>query len=84
MPDVVANAGKEIKCGNSVSLNWGLEKMHQAGFGRKQLCHTIIDWRSQYGSKSYTFDDEVSINTQTGSQWDGLSKFIFTVLRTKL
>lgn len=39
-------------------------------FKRKPLEHTIIDNSSFSASQSY--DDVISINTQAGSQWDGL------------
>lgn len=71
-PEVVANAGSEIKTGQSVALNWSLDRIHQPGFGRIALEHEIIDWKNQYGSEMWCFDDVVRINTQTGSQWDGL------------
>ena len=75
-PETVIEAGKEIKTGRSVALNWGLEKLHNAGFGRKALVHRFVDWRTVdengQGKGFYCFDDEVEINTQTGSQWDGL------------
>jgi len=32
--------------------------------------HTIIDWRKH--STLWSYDDEITINTQAGSQWDGL------------
>lgn len=70
-PETVIEAGDEIKTGKSVAMNWGLEKLHNAGFGRKALVHNFVDWRVD-GKGFYCFDDEVEINTQTGSQWDGL------------
>jgi hypothetical protein len=60
------NAGKEIRVGKSVALNWGLEKMHQPGFGRAKLDHTFIDWREKEGFEFYSYDDEITVNTQTG------------------
>lgn len=75
-PEVVIKAGKEIQTGKSVALNWGLEKLHNAGFGRKALVHRFVNWRTtdENGEEKgfYCFDDEVEFNTQTGSQWDGL------------
>ena len=59
----------------TVALNWGLEKMHQPGFARKNLQHTIIDWRAEKGSDFYSFDDEITVNTQAG--WS----FIFASTR---
>lgn len=39
-------------------------------FCRQRLEHTIIDNSTKGGAGS--FDDTVSFNTQSGSQWDGL------------
>ena len=71
-PEVVAKAGSEIQTGHSVALNWSLDRLHKAGFGRITLEHQIIDWKKEYGADMWCFDDIVKINTQTGSQWDGL------------
>lgn len=71
-PDIVTKAGTEIKTGHSVALNWSLNRVHKPGFGRIALEHEIIDWKNQYGSEMFCFDDVVRINTQAGSQWDGL------------
>ncbi|KAK5095700.1 hypothetical protein LTR70_003369 [Exophiala xenobiotica] len=71
-PEVVAEAAKEVKLGKSVSLNWGLEKMHKPFGARLALNHKFIDWRQKEGFDFYCYDDEVNVNTQSGSQWDGL------------
>ncbi|KAF2401038.1 DUF1446-domain-containing protein [Trichodelitschia bisporula] len=71
-PPIVAQAGREIQTGRSVSLNWGLEKLAETIAGRTPLKHTIIDWRKEGKSEGYIFDDEITVNTQSGSQWDGL------------
>jgi hypothetical protein len=39
-------------------------------FNRKPLEHSVID-NSNF-SRSQSFDDIIAINTQAGSQWDGL------------
>jgi hypothetical protein len=71
----VLAARDEIKTGVSVALNWGLEKQHQPGFGRCGLEHKLIDWKKkalQLGTPPFfSYDDEISVNTQAGSQWDG-------------
>ena len=66
VPDVVQNAVREVKTGQSVSLNWGLEKIHQPGFGRTKLQHKIVDWREKEGFSFYSYDDEITLNTQAG------------------
>ena len=70
-PDVVVNAAKEIRTGKSVSLNWGLEKIHHPGFGRTGLKHEIVNWRKKPGYDFYSYDDEITVNTQAGKQiWE--------------
>lgn len=68
---VVAASRSEIQTGQSVSLNWGLENVKFPGFGRTPLSQKIID----LGASSLNWcghDDELTFNTQCGSQWDGL------------
>jgi hypothetical protein len=43
------------------------------GFGRKEFCQTKIDLKVNLGFIG--MDDEVYINTQSGSQWDSLKHF---------
>jgi hypothetical protein len=47
-----------------------LDKPNIPVFRRRKLEHTIIDNSTKGSSGSY--DDTVSFNTQSGSQWDGL------------
>ncbi|KAJ9629988.1 hypothetical protein H2204_008792 [Knufia peltigerae] len=68
-PDVVLNAKNEIEYGESVCLNWNLEHAQVPAVNRKQFEHKIISLR-HLGYTAY--DDEITINTQSGSQWDGL------------
>src|ERR1700761_9828527 len=65
-PAVVARAGQEIKAGKSVALNWGLDKLHEPGFGRSVLKHEFVDWRKKPDYPFYSYDDEITINTQSG------------------
>ncbi|KAK4938725.1 hypothetical protein LTR10_020908 [Elasticomyces elasticus] len=69
-PDIIANAAKQVKHGISISLNWSLEKPAKPVFQRAKLRHQIID-NSTKGSPG-SFDDNVTFNTQSSSQWDGL------------
>ncbi|EPE33317.1 Putative cyclase [Glarea lozoyensis ATCC 20868] len=83
---VTLSAASEIRSGVSVSLNWGLENLDCAGFGRQKLERKVVDWRKEglkaAGSEEkeggggdgglFSFDDELRFNTQIGSQWDGL------------
>ncbi|TGO07378.1 hypothetical protein BTUL_0285g00090 [Botrytis tulipae] len=67
-PENTLEASKEIKSGKSVALNWSQDRIHEPGFGREVPNHTIRDL-APFGIKAY--DDVISINTQSGSQWDG-------------
>ncbi|CCG84090.1 protein of unknown function [Taphrina deformans PYCC 5710] len=71
-PERVLKASRsEILTGQSVSLNWGLENVKFPGFGRKPMSQKII--RLDESSLNWCgHDDELSFNTQCGSQWDGL------------
>ncbi|CAH0019905.1 unnamed protein product [Clonostachys rhizophaga] len=71
-PEVVLRAEDEIKIGISVSLNWGLENLAESTMGRSTLKHELVDWRNKPGFSLYSWDDEISFNTQSSSQWDGL------------
>lgn len=65
-PERVLNASRtEIRTGESISLNWGLENVKYPGFGRAPMKQKIIDL-NQIGFCGH--DDEVSFNTQCGSQ----------------
>lgn len=68
-PAVVQAAAKEIRSGEHVQLDWPLENVQFPGFGRKEFNQKVIDLNS-LGFKA--LDDEVYINTQSGSQWDSL------------
>ncbi|KAF4615241.1 hypothetical protein D9613_002630 [Agrocybe pediades] len=65
----------EIKTGKVCSLNWELHKPFPAAFGRKGLEHKVF-WMKAVKS-TFVVDDEVSMNTQCGSQWDGFKHFSY-------
>lgn len=66
-PERVLNASRtEIQTGESVSLNWGLENVKYPGFNRKPMEQNVI---SLSGIGFCGHDDELSFNTQCGSQW---------------
>ncbi|KAJ7119130.1 putative cyclase-domain-containing protein [Mycena epipterygia] len=69
---VKAAASEEIKTGKSVSLNWPLNFPEKPMFQRKtpEVNMTIRE-PEVYGVR----DDEIHINTQSGTQWDGLRHF---------
>lgn len=70
--ELVARAAKEeMKVGKSVSLNWPLNFPDKPLYGRKSP-------QVRMGLREPTKvsrDDEIHINTQSGSQWDGLRHF---------
>ncbi|KAL9049627.1 MAG: hypothetical protein Q9162_007118 [Coniocarpon cinnabarinum] len=65
-PHVVLQAKDEIQDGSSVALNWGMHNVAHPGFGRKPLQHKVFALPGFAAN-----DDEIEINTQAGSQWDG-------------
>ena len=73
-PDVVKEAGKEVKEGISVSLNWPIGAINTPGFMRKGLVHKVMSFK-EGPFNLHGFDDEVEFNTQCSSQWDSLVHF---------
>lgn len=57
----------------TISFSWSLDKPKIPVFQRQELHHTVID---NSFKNSASFDDHVSFNTQSGSQWDGLRHVI--------
>lgn len=58
--------------------SWSLDRVHEPGFERvKPRFDVVKDWHQV--SDWYSYDDEVVINTQSGSQWDGL-RTIYMIL----
>ncbi|KAL0947805.1 hypothetical protein HGRIS_013878 [Hohenbuehelia grisea] len=64
-------AQEEIRTGKSVCLNWPINFPEKPVFGRKAPEH-LTKTRSPPG---ITRDDEIHINTQSGTQWDGMRHF---------
>ncbi len=65
--EVVIEAKEEIQLGISIAINWSLDNCSSPHSQRKKPEHRIFplpDWTGH--------DDEISVNTQSGSQWDGL------------
>jgi len=69
-PSVVLEARDEIRTGRSVQLDWALNNLQFPGFGRKRFEQKVIDLTHELDNCG--FDDEIHINTQSGSQWDSL------------
>ncbi|KAF7295847.1 hypothetical protein HMN09_01128000 [Mycena chlorophos] len=70
---VKQSATEEIRTGRTVSLNWPLNFPSKPLFGR--LPPEIKLMQKQKEGLNYSRDDEIHINTQSGSQWDGLRHF---------
>lgn len=71
---MVRRAKEEISTGVHVQLDWPLHNIEFPGFGRVPLKHSIKDLKEE-GFVAY--DDVISINTQTSSQWDSLKHVSF-------
>lgn len=72
-PAIRLAARDEIQFGTSVSINWSLDNCTTPHSNRRPPQHHIKplpDWTGH--------DDEIHINTQSGSQWDGFSEFAYT------
>lgn len=54
----------------TLHLSWPLECIVDPGHNRKPLVHNFLDLKPALVGH----DDEIIINTQTSSQWDGLRK----------
>jgi hypothetical protein len=69
----VLEARSEIQTGKHVSLDLPLDHFTYFVAERKAPQQEIIDFKKRGGKYSkYAFDDELHINTQSTSQWDGL------------
>ncbi|KAI0806673.1 hypothetical protein C8Q74DRAFT_1362285 [Fomes fomentarius] len=69
--EAIKEASKEIKTGKSICLNWPVNFPNKPAFGRKAPEHHVI-YKPEYGAVQ---DDHLHINTQSGTQWDGLKHF---------
>ncbi|OAA50501.1 hypothetical protein NOR_00951 [Metarhizium rileyi] len=69
-PKTTANAAREIMDGVRISTDWSLDSMSPPCFGRRLLEHTI-----KHDASRAVNDDELLLNTQSSSQWDGLRHY---------
>lgn len=74
-PEVLAEAAKEAKTGQSVSLNWPIGAIQTPFSGRKALVHKVLSFLDKPTHQLHGYDDEVEFNTQCSSQWDSLVHF---------
>jgi hypothetical protein len=70
---VIQAAAKEIRTGEHIQLDWPLHNVQFPGFNRKELQKKKIDFLDF--SDLVALDNEICMNTQSGSQWDGLNHF---------
>ncbi|EKM56130.1 uncharacterized protein PHACADRAFT_196184 [Phanerochaete carnosa HHB-10118-sp] len=66
---VISEAAKEIKIGKTFCLNLPINYPSKPTFKRQPAIHT------QWMLDECSNDDTISINTQSGTQWDGLRHF---------
>lgn len=72
-PERVARAGKEIRTGEVIPLSLPLEVPVLPMNPRRAACvHTLI-------AKGYANDDEIRLNTQSSSHWDGLRHYPYQI-----
>ncbi|KAI0373444.1 hypothetical protein BV20DRAFT_736799 [Pilatotrama ljubarskyi] len=69
--ELVKEASKEIKTGKAISLNWPINFPAKPPFHRQPPVHEVITF-PEFGAVN---DDVIHINTQSGTQWDGLKHF---------
>ncbi|KAF8891123.1 hypothetical protein CPB84DRAFT_1385113 [Gymnopilus junonius] len=62
-------ASDEIRLGRMISLNWPINFPEKPLFNRKTPEVRMIMKKEEFGMPR---DDEIHINTQSGSQWDGM------------
>jgi len=76
-PAIILAAKQEIEHGVSVAINWSLDNCKTPHSNRRAPVHRIMSLREAQGEDCpwVGHDDEVSMNTQSGSQWDGLSEY---------
>ncbi|KIJ31836.1 hypothetical protein M422DRAFT_185389 [Sphaerobolus stellatus SS14] len=72
--EVVARAAKEeIQTGKRVTMNWPVNFPSKPMFNRRPPEHKVVSRTNP--PRRASNDDELHINTQSGTQWDGLRHF---------
>ncbi len=69
-PERIAAAARLVQTGQIFAMNWKLELPHPPLFGRQILQHTIH--RRRHNVHDDVYDN---FNTQSSSQWDGLTHY---------
>lgn len=71
-PEVVAAAAQEIKYGDRVMIDWPLNHPDEPTSGRLKFGHKVLHFDTDpFKPGLVGNDDEIHINTQSTSQWDG-------------
>ena len=73
--------GHKISYPLTATISWSLHRLNHPGFGRRAPEHKILDLKPL---GFVACDDEIHINTQSGSQWDGFRiplSFLHTIVR---
>lgn len=68
-PSTILTAKEEIQYGRSIAINWSLDNCETPHSNRRKPNHRIMQLPDWIGH-----DDEIEMNTQSGSQWDGFSE----------
>ncbi|CAO1624305.1 unnamed protein product [Sympodiomycopsis kandeliae] len=68
-------AKEEIRTGTSISLSWPMHLPLQPGFSRRKFEHKAWGKKNATGEMGAKSDDEIHLNPQSGSQWDGFAHF---------
>jgi len=69
-PEVVKEAGKEIQTGVRIGLNLPMNFLKRPSHNRLNIDHELV-WKQPRA----VYDDEIHLNTQISSQWDGLRHY---------
>lgn len=69
-PATILAAKDEIRHGINVAINWSLDNCETPHSNRRKPNHKIMQLPDFVGH-----DDEIQMNTQSGSQWDGFREF---------
>jgi len=70
-PSTILAAKDEIRYGVSVAVNWSLDNCETPHSNRRKPSHRIMQLPDWVGH-----DDEIQMNTQSGSQWDGFRECV--------
>ena len=76
-PKTVPAVKPEIQHGISVAINWSFNNYQTPHSSRRPQSHKIMTLKEVQGEEFARIghDDEVSMNTESGSQWDGFREF---------